>query len=102
MKTILFVLALTTAQTSFAQAVMVNPTIYNFGSAIRVEINNNTEFNISCSGTVQAYTQLGRSETFFYNDNIRSRSFSSRTFWLMNRNVRITNTFDFIRCYKVN
>ena len=102
MKTILFVLALTSAQVSFAQAVMVNPTIFNFGSSIQVQINNSTEFNISCSGTVQAHTQLGRSETFFYNDNIRSRSFSSRSFMLMSMNDRITNTFDFIRCYKVN
>lgn len=100
MKTILFVLALSCSQVSYAQSVMVNPTIFNFGSSIQVQINNNNDFNISCSGTVQAHTMLGRSETFFYNDNIRSRSFSFRSYNLMNMSDRITTTFDFIRCYK--
>lgn len=100
MKTILFVLALTCSTASFSQAVFVHPTIFNFGTSIQVQINNNTPDNISCSGTIQAHTQLGRSETFFYNDNIRSRSFSSRSYQLMSIGDRITTTFDFIRCYK--
>lgn len=102
MKTILFVLALTCSAASMAQTVFVRPTIFNFGTSIQVQINNNTNDNISCSGTIQAHTMLGRSETFFYNDNIRSRSFSSRSYSLMSIGDRITNTFDFIRCYKVN
>lgn len=100
MKTILFALALTCSTASFAQAVFLRPTIFNFGNSIQVQINNNTEHNVSCSGTIQAHTMLGRSETFFYNDMIRSRSFSYRTFYVMAAGDRITNTFDFIRCTK--
>jgi hypothetical protein len=100
MKTILFVLAVTCSQISYAQSVMINPTIFNFGSSIQVQVNNLYDFNISCSGTVQAQTMLGRSETFYYNDYIRSRSFSYRSYNLMNMSDRITNTFPFIRCYK--
>lgn len=102
MKTILFALALTCSSATFAQAVYVRPTIFNFGNSIQVQVNNNTEFNIHCSGTVQAHTMLGRSETFFYNDMIRSRSFSSRNFMSMNMGDRITSTFDFIHCNRVN
>jgi hypothetical protein len=100
MKTILFALCLSAASASFAQTVFVNPVIFNFGNSLQVQINNNTADNLSCSGTVQAMTTLGRSQTFFYSDFIRSRSFSYRTFWLSGMGDRITNTFDLIRCSK--
>ena len=100
MKTILFVLALSCSQVSYAQSVMVNPTIFNFGSSIQVQINNNTNYNINCSGTIQAHTQMGRSQTFFYSGYIRSRSFSSRSYYNSSVFDRITTTFDFITCYK--
>ena len=100
MKTILFALCLSATSASFAQAVYIQPTIFNFGTSVQVQINNNTKDNISCSGTVQAATMLGHSETFFYNDYIRANSFSFRSYSLMSSGDRITYTHNFIRCYK--
>lgn len=100
MKTILFALCLAGASSSFAQSVNVYPTVYNFGNSIQVQINNSTKDNIYCSGTIQAFTTLSRTETFFYNQVIRSGSFDYRTFWPMFNAGRITNTFNYIRCSK--
>jgi len=100
MKTLLLVVAALISFGVSAQ-VYVNPVIYNFGNSAQVQIHNNTEFDLSCSGTVNMNTQLGQIQTDYYSDQIRKGSFSIRSFYLMNMNDRINSVFHSIFCYQV-
>ncbi len=100
MKTLLCTLALVISAPIFAQSVFVNPTIFNFGNMVQVQINNNTDSNLNCRGPVYMNTQLGRMETNFFFEYIRRGSFAMRTFNLMSIGDRVTFTNHFIQCSK--
>lgn len=100
MKTLLMIFGLMMTVSVFSQTVYVNPTVFNFGNLVQVQIRNNTQDNISCSGTVIMQTQLGRTETGYYYDNIPRNSFSMKSFYLMSIGDRISFVNQFIRCSK--
>lgn len=100
MKTLLCTLALVISAPVFAQSVFVNPIIFNFGNMVQVQINNNTDSNINCSGPVQMNSQFGRMETNYFSEYIRKNSFALRSFYLMSPNDRVTFSNHFINCSK--
>ncbi len=100
MKTFLLVAAFVTSFGASAQ-VYVNPTIFNFGNSVQVQIYNTNDFDISCSGSVNMYTQQNRMESGYYFDQVRKGSMSMRSFYLMNMNDRVNYTSHSIFCQKV-
>ena len=100
MKTFLLVAAFVTSFGASAQ-VYVNPTIFNFGNSIQVQIYNTNDFDISCSGSVNMYTQQNRTESGYYFDQVRKGSVSLRSFYLMNMGDRVSFTSHSIFCQKV-
>lgn len=100
MKAFILASILLSSVAASAQAVLVYPTIFNFGNQAQVQIHNTTQDDIHCSGTVYMHTSAGRTETGFYFDSIMKGSFSMRSFYLMNFNDRITFTNHSIFCNK--
>ena len=100
MKTFILIMASVVSFSASAQ-VYVYPTIFNFGNSVQVQINNTTQDNLNCSGSVQMHTQQGKMETGYYFDQIRKGSFSMRSFYLMNMNDRINYASHSIFCHKM-
>ena len=100
MKNILLGLGLIISVPSFAQSVMVNPVVLNFGNSIQVQVTNTTDSLINCTGSIMMNTQLGRTETAYYADYIQKGSMSYRMFYLTNFSDRVTYTSQFITCSK--
>jgi hypothetical protein len=102
MKTFLIAIAFAASFGATAQ-VYVYPSLLNFGNSVQVQIHNNTQDNINCSGSVYMHTQSGRMESGYYFDQIYKGSFSTRNFYLMNTtmNDRISYSSHSIYCHKL-
>ena len=100
MKAFILALTLLSSLAASAQAVFVNPVIFNFGNQAQVQIHNTTQDDIRCSGSVFMHTSTGRMETGYYFETIMKGGFSMRSFYLMNFNERITFTNHTIYCNK--
>lgn len=100
MKSILLVAAFLLSLPVLAQSVYLNPTLFVNGNSVMVQINNHTDSNVNCSGTVMMQTYLGRTETGFYSSFIPKKSFSTRSVYLYSMSDRITFANHFINCYK--
>lgn len=86
--------------TASAQMVNVYPQIFNMGNSIQVQIFNNTQDNINCSGQVYMNTQSGHMESTYYWDIIRKGGYSMRPFYLINFNDRVLFASHSIYCSK--
>lgn len=100
MKTLITTLALFVSTSVFAQSVYVHPVIFNMGNSAQVQIQNNTDSNIDCSGPVYLHTQKGGMEYNHYFEFIRKGSFSMRTYYLRNFQDRLSFTTHSIYCRK--
>lgn len=100
MKTLIATLALAASFSASAQMVNVYPHVYNFGNMAQVQINNNTEFNITCDGWVYMQTNMGRMENNYYFDHISKGMMSMRSFRLMNFQEQIRFVHHSINCRK--
>lgn len=100
MKTLITTLALCISFSAFSQSVYVNPVIFNMGNSAQVQIHNNTDSNIDCSGPVYLHTQKGGMEYNQYFEYIRKGSFSMRTYYLRNFQDRVSFTTHSIFCRK--
>ena len=99
MRTMIPILSLLLSFSAFSQA-NVFPQLINMGNSVQVQIFNNTQDNLRCSGNVFMTTQLGNSETRFYMDFINKNGFSMRNFYLMNFNDRVNFSYHSIYCQK--
>lgn len=75
------------------------PTIFNYGTSLLVQVQNTTQETISCSGSVYAYLNDGRMQSFYYFDTIPRGSFGSRYFSVFGQNIRIVSYNHFINCH---
>ena len=96
MKKILFGILLFNSAISFA----VTPTIWNMGNQVQVQIYNNTQDDINCSGPIYIYTQLGQFRSEYYQSVIYKGMSDYKYIYVfgMNMNDRITNTSHGIFC----
>ncbi len=77
----------------------VFPTVYNYGTSLLVQVHNNTDKTVSCSGSITAYLNNRSIQHFYYSDIIHKGSFGTRSFYVNLPNVRIINQTNFINCY---
>ena len=99
MRTIFFAFALILSLRATAQ-VNVYPQIFNLGHSIQLQIQNTTNQNIYCTGPIYLNTQQGHMETSFYSDIIRKGGYSTRFFYLINFNDRVSFASHSIFCQK--
>ncbi len=100
MKALFICLVLLFSVSASAQVVNVYPQIFNMGNSIQVQIFNNTEDNINCSGQIYMNTQSGHMESTYYWDIIRKGGYSMRPFYLINFNDRVLFSSHSIMCLK--
>ncbi len=102
MRSFAFVALLLSSLSSFAadKSAPVWPRVFNFGNALQVEVQNTTDKDINCSGSVYAYLSNGQMQSFFFYEFISAGSFVSRYYSIYQMNTRITNSNHSIFCYE--
>lgn len=100
----LFILAasLLLSVPGFAQYVSVYPTVINFGNSVQVQVNNTTEDNLYCTGSIMMMTHLNRTENEYYSEYVSAGATSIRMYYLWDYSDRILYTHQFINCTKAN
>lgn len=96
-----FIICLTLLVSGLATAEVdtaVFPRVYNFGSNIQIEVWNNTDQNVYCSGTIYTTTRSGRRDTHFYSEMIYARSTRYRNIYNRDMRDRFVSVFDSIFC----
>lgn len=78
---------------------IIFPHVYNYGSNVQVQIWNNTDRSVSCSGYIYMNTQQGFRDTEYYYDWISPRFSSYRSFYLRRANDRIVSVSHSIFCH---
>jgi hypothetical protein len=101
MRSITLVACLLLSMSAFAseKTVSVWPTIFNYGNALQVQVYNTTESDITCSGSINAYLNDGRMQSFYFFESVMKGSFASRYYSVFGMNIRIVNYSHFINCY---
>ncbi len=100
MKNTVLALGLLVSVPSFAQMVNVNPVVFNFGNSLQIQINNTTDSDINCSGTITMHTRSNYPETAFYSEFIFKGSMSVRNYYISNPQDHITYSNHFINCFE--
>jgi hypothetical protein len=98
MKAFILALTLVSSLGASAQAVFVQPMLFNFGHMVQVQIHNTSGFDVSCSGQVFMNTNSARMETAYYFDFITKNAISMRNFYLSNFQERVSFAHHSIFC----
>jgi len=101
---ILVILTVLLSTLSFAKAdekSMLWPRITVWPTGVDLDIQNYTEDDYSCSGTVYMNHQSRRMSTEYYFGRVYSRGFEHRRFYNRFLNDRIVSASHSIYCYKI-
>ena len=97
MKKLLLVALFIFSLSSYAQ-IMPRPYLNVFSNNIQVQVYNNTDDDIRCSGFVYGRTQTGFTESHYYSDVIYKGMRSYRNFYIRNFNNRYLSGYHNIFC----
>ena len=85
---------------NFASAdTSVWPRITVWPTGVDVWVDNYTDRDVNCSGTIFMYKDSGRTQTEFFNARVFARSNSYRRYFNYDSNDRIRNANHSITCY---
>ncbi len=82
----------------FAQR-LVEPRVYQWGNNVQVEIRNDTQFHVSCSGWINFSYWSGRFRTEYFSDFVAAGFTSYRTIYNRDFNDRVSYVHHSISCY---
>ena len=94
-----FVLFSLVSYGAFAQTPVI-PFVTNFVYNAQVQVNNQNDYTVSCSGPVYMHMASGYTDVQYYFDTVMARNFSYRQFTPMRFNDRINFTNHSIYCRK--
>lgn len=99
MKKIILGLALLSSVPAFAgDKAVVFPQVYNYGFNIQVQVWNNTDRAVNCSGFIYYNTQGGFRDSEYYFDYVSARFNSFRTIYPRTSGDRILSVSHSIFC----
>jgi hypothetical protein len=101
---LLFIVGLLYSSLSFSQTEdksMLWPRLTVWPSGVDLQIQNFTQFDYSCSGTIYMTHQSRRISTEYYFGRVYSRGFELRRFYNRYINDRIISAHHNIYCYRL-
>ena len=99
MKKIFIVLSILFSMSALAEAtVSVWPRVYNNGRSVQVQVWNNTNRGVNCSGPIYMTMEDGTTDHEYYFDYVSARFSSYRTVYPRDFNARIDRVHHSIWC----
>jgi len=97
MKTIILTATLLFATSSMAQVIF--PRVITFPNQVQLTINNYSQKDIRCSGSVFIYSQSGRFDSRFYSNTLYRGMSDYKYYYNFNNNDPFRNASHSINCY---
>lgn len=83
---------------ALAKPTMVFPSVFTFPSQVQVQVFNNSNQDVWCTGSLFIRKQSGQTQTEFYSERVYRGMSSNRYFYNRNFNDRFVNTTNTIYC----